>query len=98
MFSAAVDQDGDRYGFVRNFKGPQDEINQRRSKALHISNVTRLTLQKGSVDDVETTRREAARPDGVIEYNPGFEPPTRRDKTQDLQPQPSLLRAPRNKY
>ncbi len=96
MFSAAVDQDGDRYGFVRNFKGPQDEINQRRSKSLHISNVTRLTLQKGSVDDVETARREAARPDGVIEYNPGFEPPTPADKTQDLQAHLALLQDARN--
>src|SRR5215471_3047819 len=34
MFSASVDHDGDRYGFVRNFRGPQDEINHRRSKAL----------------------------------------------------------------
>jgi hypothetical protein len=33
--SAAVDQDGDRYGFVRNLKSANDEINQRRSKALH---------------------------------------------------------------
>ena len=35
MFSAYVDHDGDRYGFPRNLKGPQDEVNQRRSKALH---------------------------------------------------------------
>jgi hypothetical protein len=91
MFSAAVDHDGDRYGFTRNLKGPQDEINARRSKALHISNVTRLTLQKGSVDDVETTRREAARPDGVVEYNPGFEPPQPADKNSDLQAHLTLL-------
>lgn len=91
MFSAAVDHDGDRYGFTRNLKGPQDEINARRSKALHISNVTRLTLQKGSVDDVETTRREAARPDGVIEYNLGFEAPAGADKNNDLQAHMALL-------
>jgi hypothetical protein len=71
MFSAAVDHDGDRYGFVRNFKGPQDEINQRRSKALHISNSKRLIMDKGAVDDIETARTEWARPDGVIEKNPG---------------------------
>lgn len=91
MFSAAVDHDGDRYGFTRNLKGPQDEINARRSKALHISNVTRLTLQKGAVDDVETTRREAARPDGVVEYNPGFEKPEPADKNSDLQAHLTLL-------
>ncbi len=71
MFSAAVDHDGDRYGFVRNFKGPQDEINHRRSKALHILNSRRLILDKGAVDDVEKTRIEWARPDGVVEVNPG---------------------------
>jgi hypothetical protein len=96
MFSAAVDHDGDRYGFTRNLKGPQDEINARRSKALHISNVTRLTLQKGAVDDVETTRREAARPDGVVEYNPGFEPPQAADKTGDLKAQLDLLQDARS--
>jgi hypothetical protein len=71
MFSSAVDHDGDRYGFVRNFKGPQDEINARRSKALHILNSRRLILDKGAVDDVEKTRIEWARPDGVVEINPG---------------------------
>jgi hypothetical protein len=91
MWSAAVDHDGDRYGFTRNLKGPQDEINARRSKALHISNTTRLVLQKGSVDDVETTRREAARPDGVVEYNPGFDPPTPADKNTELQSHLALL-------
>jgi hypothetical protein len=35
MFSASVDHDGDRYGFIRNLKSAQDEINHRRSKALH---------------------------------------------------------------
>jgi hypothetical protein len=91
MWSAAVDHDGDRYGLTRNLKGPQDEINARRSKALHISNVTRLKLQKGAVDDVETTRREAARPDGVIEYNVGFEPPQEAEKNNDLQAHMLLL-------
>ena len=33
MFSGAVDQDGDRYGFPRNLMSAQDEINQRRCKA-----------------------------------------------------------------
>ena len=71
MFSAAVDHDGDRYGFVRNLKGPQDALNQGKSKTMHIANSRRLILEKGAVDDVETARREWARPDGVIEVNPG---------------------------
>jgi hypothetical protein len=71
-FSMAVDHDGDRYGFVRTLKSAQDEINQRRSKALHISNSRRIISEKGAVDDVETARREWARADGWLEINPGF--------------------------
>ena len=71
MFACARDQDGDIYSFVRNLKGPQDTLNQGKSKQLHIANSRRLILEKGAVDDVETTRREWARPDGVVETNPG---------------------------
>jgi hypothetical protein len=73
MFSANVDQDGDRYGFVRQFKSLQDEINQRRSKSLHILNSRRILAEDGAFDDIEKTRLEAVRPDGVIIHNKGFE-------------------------
>lgn len=69
MFSCNVDHDGDRYGFVRNMKSSQDEYNMRRSKGLHIINSRRLILSKGAFDDIETARREWARPDGVLEVN-----------------------------
>ena len=72
MYSAAVDHDGDRYGFVRIFKSIQDEINQRSSKALHILNSRRIILEKGAVKDIDRVRREWARPDGVVEVNRGF--------------------------
>jgi hypothetical protein len=91
MWSANVDHDGDRYGLVRNLKGPQDELNQRRSKALHMSNVTRVTSQKGAVDSVETARKEMARPDGWVEVNPGFETPVEKDQTGNLQHQLALM-------
>lgn len=91
MFSSFVDHEGDRYGFVRNLKGPQDEMNQRRSKALFMTNVTALYIEKGSVDNVENTRRERARPDGVIEYNKGFSKPEDINKQTDLQSQLALM-------
>jgi hypothetical protein len=95
MFSACVDHDGDRYGFPRNLKGAQDEMNQRRSKALHISNSRRLIMDKGAVDDVETARREWARADGVVEKNKGFDVKT--DDTQaDLANQLQFLNEARN--
>ncbi len=73
MFSAYVDQDGDRYGFIRDFKPLQLEINMRRSKALYTMLSRRILAEHGAFDDVEKARREAARADGVVLYNKGFE-------------------------
>src|SRR5262245_19875455 len=68
MFSATVDHDGDRYGFPRNLKSAQDEINQRRSKALHELNSRRIRATKAAIADnnVEALRREAAKADGIL--------------------------------
>jgi hypothetical protein len=73
MFSAYVDQDGDRYGMVRQFKSAQDEVNARGSKGLHELNTRRIIAEAGAFDDIEVTRREAARADGVVIRNKGFE-------------------------
>lgn len=97
MFSAAVDQDGDRYGFVRTLQGPQDEINQRRSRALHISSSRRLIMTKGAVDDVETARVQWARPDGIVEVNPGDQFTVKPDDTSaDLAAQFQFLEEAKN--
>lgn len=73
MTSCFVDHENDRYSMVRDFKSPQDETNHRRSKALHSLNTRRIEAEKGAFDDPELTRREAARNDGYIERNPGYE-------------------------
>ncbi|MET4210515.1 hypothetical protein [Bradyrhizobium sp. LA2.1] len=95
MYSASVDHDGDRYGFVRNLKSPQDEVNHRRSKALHILNTKQIILEKGAVDDIEVTRRERARPDGIIEKNPGMELEFP-DATVDFKGQLEMLQEAKN--
>src|SRR5262249_46179093 len=74
MWSAFIDQDGDRYGFFRHMKSLVDEINHRNSKALHLLNMRRIKAPRGAFDDIELARRESVRPDGVIEYNPGVGP------------------------
>lgn len=98
MYSANIDQDGDRYGFVRNMKSSQDEINQRRSKGLHQLNTRRLIIPTNTGADIEKIRREAARPDGVIEYPQGSEPPTFDDaaKNTELQGQLAFLEDAKN--
>jgi hypothetical protein len=74
-------------------RSSQDEINQRRSKGLHILNTRRMVIAKGQGQDVEKLRVEAARPDGVIEYAPGTEPPVFDDaaKAQELTGQLNFL-------
>lgn len=67
--SAFVDRDGNRYGAVKQLLSPQDEINKRRSKALHLMTTRTVVTERGAVDDVEKTRKELHKPDGVIEVN-----------------------------
>jgi hypothetical protein len=68
-FANQIDIDGDHYGFIRRLRGPQDAMNQHRSKSIHIMNTRQLKIKDGAVDDVEVTRREAARPDGTLVYH-----------------------------
>lgn len=68
--SAYVNRDGERYGLIREMIGPQDEINKRRSKSLHLLNTNQIITEEGAID-IENVRREAARPDGVIQVPPG---------------------------
>jgi hypothetical protein len=76
MFTCYTDQDGDHYGFVRDLKPMNQEINMRRSKALYTMLSRRIIAPVGSFDDVEVARREAARSDGIVIYNPqGDAPP-----------------------
>lgn len=70
--SSYINRDNDRYGIVREMIGPQDEINKRRSKALHLLNTNQVVAEQGAVRDVEKARREMARPDGWIEISPGY--------------------------
>lgn len=73
MYSASVDHDGDRYGFVRNMKSVQDSVNFKQSKLNHILASRRLIMTNAAVMDVEKARAEWARPDGVVIVNPGGE-------------------------
>lgn len=95
VFSASVDHDGDRYGFVRNLKSPQDEVNHRRSKALHLLNSNKIRADKGAVDDVEAARKEMARPDTFLETNPGLTL-EQLDKEADFKGQLEMLQEAKN--
>lgn len=68
--SCFVDRENNRYGIVRDMRGPQDEINKRRSKLLHLLSVSQIQAVDPSAIavDANTARTEAAKPDGVIPF------------------------------
>ncbi|MCA3080415.1 MAG: hypothetical protein ING71_16695 [Rhodocyclaceae bacterium] len=73
-FSIYLDVDNNRYGPVQSMIPVQKEANKRRQKLLqHANNRQLMMIPDAIVDaDMETARREAARPDGVIPV--GYQP------------------------
>lgn len=71
MFSSSIDHDGDRYGLIRNLIPMQDEVNHRRSKALHALNTIRVYLETGAVDDPHELRAQINKNDGLVIVPPG---------------------------
>lgn len=67
--SAYVNRENERYGVVRQMISAQEEINKRRSKALHRLSVRQVIAGHGAVEDVAAARAELAKPDGYIEVN-----------------------------
>ena len=71
--SLFVDLEGNRYGAALQYLDVQDEINKRRSKALHLMSVRQVRWERGAVEDINKARDELAKPDGVVETTPGME-------------------------
>lgn len=66
------DSDSMPYGMVARYLDPQDELNKRRSKMLHLVSVKGLIAEKGAFDDIAKARAEIQKPDMVLEPNIGF--------------------------
>jgi hypothetical protein len=64
--SLYVDRDNNRYGAVRVMISPQDEINKRRSKGLHLITMRQVRASRSVSEDPEKIRKEMAKPDGII--------------------------------
>lgn len=73
--SAYIDRDNNRYGEVRAMISPQDEVNKRRSKGLHLINSRQLRVSRMAEvengQDASAIKREMAKPDGIIRAEPG---------------------------
>ena len=65
-------RDNAPYGVIRNMRDPQDDLNKRRSKAIHILSTNRVIMEEGAVDDEEELREEAAAPDGLIKHKRNY--------------------------
>lgn len=65
-------RENERYGVVRTLISLQDEMNKRRSKALHLLSVRQVIAEKGATDNVARAKSELAKPDGYIEVVPGM--------------------------
>lgn len=70
LFRAYVDRDNNTYSMTKDMIDLQDEVNKRRSKALHLINNRQTIGEKGAIDDVDKMKREMSKPDGHIEVNP----------------------------
>jgi hypothetical protein len=88
--SCYIDREGNRYGLVKDLISPQDAINKRESKILHSLSVNQVVMEAGAVDDVDQLRAEAAKPDGVMIHNRGFEFKLQKDQAE-IQGQFALL-------
>lgn len=80
-------RDGVFYGIVKPAIPVQQELNKRRSKALHLMNSRRIIMDVDAVEDLVELADEAARPDGIIRKRQGRElrfEDNIRDATQQL--------------
>lgn len=66
--SAYAERDNTRYGAIRDMVDPQDEVNKRRSKALHHATVRQTFGNKRALGDLteREVRTQMARPDGHV--------------------------------
>lgn len=72
-------RDRQPYGVVRRVRDIQRDLNKRASKALFLMNTNQIIADEGAVEDWETLRDEADRPDGLIVKKQGKDLVIRRD-------------------
>ena len=70
--SCYVDRENNRYGLARQLIGPQDEINKRASKALHLISTTGGMYEEGAIDNIEEFATTMAKADGWGKVNAGM--------------------------
>ena len=67
LVSANIDRENRRYGEVKAFLSQQDEINHRRSKALHYNSSRQTYGNESAITDIPAMKNELKKPDGHIQ-------------------------------
>jgi len=64
-------RDGAPYGMVRNIRGVQEDLNKRRSKALHILSTNRVIAEANAASPIgwQQIEEEISRPDAIIKLD-----------------------------
>ncbi len=63
-------RDNSPFGMIRNLRGPQDDLNKQRSKALYILSTQKIIADNDATQDWEEFHAEATRPDGIVRKKP----------------------------
>ena len=69
--SAFIDRENNRYSEVRSYLDPQDEVNHRRSRFLHLVNTRQTFGNQGAVPDPSKVKSEMNKADGHVEIKMG---------------------------
>ena len=59
-------KDNAPYGMIRELRDPQESLNKRNSKAVHILSTNTIIADESAATDWDDVREQAARPDGII--------------------------------
>lgn len=66
MFGFKEQESGIPFGYIRSMLSPQDEINARKMKMIHLLNTRRVTATEGAVADHNAAAEEVARSDAYV--------------------------------
>lgn len=64
-------KNGQPYGEVMNLRSPQEAINKRESKALHLLSNNQVIAEEGQILDEARFQEEKAKPDGLMKVQEG---------------------------
>ena len=87
--SGFIDRNNARYGIVKHMISPQEEVNKRASKALHLIHNDRIVYEEGAIQAPDEFAAQLGRPDGAAKTAPG----RLRDKSVQILPNTELAMA-----